>query len=328
MTKIKFILIGLMLTLNMIVLGQEKQYPTYKPIVKVFGNYHFGLNDYSEDNGFEIKRAYLGYDVKMSDYFSFKTNIDVGNPKNGSSYELTAFLKTAELNFKKNNLKIKAGLIGLKQFKVQEKKWGYRYVYKSFQDEHKFGSSADFGAMLEYTLFNGFSLDATVRNGEGYKKLQSDNTYNGAVGFTYNFIESFTLRSSYEYSKKSIAQTVYSGFIGYEFNKKLLFGLEYNYMENVDYIQDHNLNGLSTYLTYVLNEKFQVFGRYDKLSSNTLKSEIDAWNISDNGEAIIGGLQYKLEKNIKVAANVQYWAPEQSGLNNLMYMYINLEYKL
>ena len=48
-------------------------------------------------------------------------------------------------------------MIGNKQFKYQEKVWGYRYVYKTFQDENKFGSSADIGANGEFKLSNNLS---------------------------------------------------------------------------------------------------------------------------------------------------------------------------
>lgn len=31
---------------------------------------------------------------------------------------------------------------------------------------------------------------------------------------------------------------------------------------------DHDLSGVSIYSTYVINDKFEIFGRYDKLESN------------------------------------------------------------
>ena len=196
--------------------------PTIKPFVKIFGNYHFGLNEFSDKNAFEIKRAYLGFAVKLSDNLSIKTNIDVGNPKNGSSYESTAYLKNAALNYKKGKLSVDFGLIGLKEFKLQEKTWRHRYVFKSFQDEHGFSHSADLGLSAEYKIIDNFSLDATIRNGEGYKKSQSDNTYRGSLGLTYYITDDLFVRGVYDISVKLLTQSVISGFVGYHFMDVLL----------------------------------------------------------------------------------------------------------
>lgn len=331
MKKIKILIFGLFVIYSIKVWAEDNNindgFPKSKPIVKVFANYHFGLNEYSESNAFDITRAYLGYDIKMSEKYSFTTNLDIGNPDNGSNYSYTAYLKTAELKYHNDKLTIHAGLIGLKQFKEQEKNWGYRYIYKSFQDKYKFGTSADQGIMLEYEINDHLLVDATVRNGEGYKSKQTDNTYNGALGLTFKFGTGFKARGYYEYASKAESQSVISGFLGYTNDELLNFGVEYNYMQNHSFIKDENLKGLSVYATYFINDKYAAFGRYDKLSSNTLKGDQDAWNINNNGAAYIAGLQYKILDNIKIAANIQMWAPDKTDLENEMYMYINLEYK-
>jgi len=332
MKKILILGIGMYFLMSSVGIATEndtlKPYPIYKPIVKVFANYHFGLNDYSTENAFQLTRAYLGYDVKISDNFSFKTNIDVGMPTSDSKYDYVAFLKTASLQYHKGKLKINTGLISLKQFKLQEKTWGHRYIYKSFQDEHKFGSAADLGVMFEYSIVNGLVIDATIRNGEGYKKIQSDQTFNGALGLTYHVWENLVLRGYYEYSEKSINQSVFSGFIGYQAKKLINIGIEYNYVQNNSYVIDQDLTGYSAYMTFILNHKFQLFGRYDNLKSNKQKDEIVSWNESKDGEAIIAGVQYKLEKNIKISTNLQYWAPDKNGSNKEVYTFLSLEYKL
>ncbi|MBI9052852.1 MAG: hypothetical protein JEY96_03490 [Bacteroidales bacterium] len=328
--KILFTVYLLILTATMFANDSDSVdiYPKTKPIIKVFGNYHFGLNDYSTVNAFELTRAYLGYDVKVSENISFKTNIDMGRPTSDSKYDYVAYLKTAALKYHKGKIQINAGLIGLKQFKLQEKIWGHRYVYKSLQDEHKFGHSADLGVMLEYKLIDGLFIDATIRNGEGYKKLQSDETFNGALGITYHVWKNIVVRGSYEHSEKSINQSVYSGLIGFQMKDVILMGVEYNYMQNSSYIKNHNLTGYSAYLTFIMNDKFQLFGRYDNLKSNKINDEIISWNESNDGEAIIAGVQYKLEKNLKVSTNLQYWAPDKNSLNKEVYAFISLEYKL
>ncbi|NOQ23861.1 MAG: hypothetical protein GQ564_00735 [Bacteroidales bacterium] len=328
-TKNLILGIFFVLCFRIISMGQEvsEEYPKAKPIVKVYANYHFGLNNYTTKNAFDLTRAYLGYNIKMSEHFSFKTNLDIGKPTSDSKYDYVAYLKTAELKYHKNKITVHAGLIGLKQFKLQEKNWGYRYIYKSFQDEHKYGPSADQGIMIEYQLADNLLIDATLRNGEGYKKKQSDNTYNGALGLTYNIGDNFTLRGYYEYAEKAVSQSVFSSYAGYHVKDLLNLGVEYNYMQNSSFIKDQNLMGYSAYMTYILNEKYQLFGRYDNVSSNKLADDLVEWNQAKDGEAIIAGLQYKLEKNIKISTNLQYWSSNEPGSENEIFMYVNLEYK-
>ena len=57
---------------------------------------------------------------------------------------------------KQGNIKTWFGLFDMLQFKVQEKFWGYRYLYKSYMDEYRFGSSADLGTGIQYTPFKDF----------------------------------------------------------------------------------------------------------------------------------------------------------------------------
>lgn len=43
---------------------------------------------------------------------------------------------------------------------------------KSFQDEYKYGSSADLGFSVKYNFHSMLATDFIIVNGEGYKKVQ------------------------------------------------------------------------------------------------------------------------------------------------------------
>ena len=45
---------------------------------------------------------------------------------------------------------------------------------KAFQDEYKFGASADLGFNSEFTISPKFKMNVFFLNGEGYKSLQDD----------------------------------------------------------------------------------------------------------------------------------------------------------
>lgn len=85
-------------------------------------------------------------------------------------------------------------------------------------------------------------------------------------------------------------------FVGYVFNIKFRIGFEYNAMyDGKKYSNaalDHNLDGFSIYSTYVINDKFEIFGRYDKLESNKVGTATSCWNASKDGSAILAGIQY------------------------------------
>src|SRR3972149_5260702 len=153
--------------------GQDEFKPPGGPFVKIFADYHANS---SQETGFEITRAYFGYSYKMSPDLSGNLTLDVGNPEidiNDSttvntSFQQTVFLKNAMISHKRGKVSLDFGLIGLKQFNIQEKFWGRRYIRKSFQDEYKLGSSADLGASITYSPMEILSMDYTIMNGEGY----------------------------------------------------------------------------------------------------------------------------------------------------------------
>ena len=71
---------------------------------------------------------------------------------------------------------------------------------------------------------------------------------------------------------------------------------------------------------------FQVFARYDFLVSNTLPEETAPWNLSEDGSAIITGIQYQPVKHIKTSINYQDWYPYAGNLENKSYIYFNVEF--
>ena len=299
--------------------------PHGKPIIKIFSNFHTSLTEGTESSAFEIKRAYFGYSYQLNKEFSVKIKLDISNQGNGSQY---TYFKNAALKYSKGKLSLNFGLIDLLQFKVQEKFWGYRYIYKSFQDEHKFGSSADIGANIIYKFNNKISADFTIMNGEGYKKLQSDDTYKGALGITYKPIRNLSTRIYYDYTKKNIAQSTFSTFAGYKFLKRYSIGFEFNYKSNYQFQEKKNMKGVSTYASYEINKKFQLFGRYDYLSSNKITNEKDPWNLENDGSTIIAGIQFTPIKQVKIALNYQDWIPYANNMSNESYVFINFEYKI
>ena len=308
--------------------GQEEKKKfqiTGKPIVTVFANYPAGLGDANKESGFALDRAYLGYQFSLTEKLSGKVVFDMGSTKvDGADLERVAYIKNAMLSWKTGDFTLDFGLIGLEQFNVQEKFWGYRYIMKSFQDEYKFGSSADMGILGRYKFTKWLSADITISNGEGYKKLNGDNKYRYAIGATLFPVKGLTIRAYYDLASKSSDadglkdQQNLAFFAGYK-HKLFSLGGEYNQMFNTKSKEDKDQNGFSVYSTVKLAEKFDAFGRYDNLASK------DDWSSAD-GQRVLIGIQYSPIKQLKIAPNFSTWNPRDGKSSS--FAYLNIEFKL
>jgi len=316
--------------------------PSGKFSAKVFWNYHYDMTvGATKTSAFEINRSYLGYKYAFSKNISAKITLDVGKNDAGSAY--TAYLKAAQLDWKvASGLKLSFGLIGLKQFNDQEHFWGYRYMYKSFMDEHGFGSSADLGVNAEIKLAKKVKVNLLVINGEGYKKIQDVNgLHRVGANIVAEPAKGLILKAYYDYmpnkytnNNNVITDTAsisnLSFFAGYKLNHTFRIGAEYNVLYNgakyTSPAQDHNQAGFSIYSTYAFSKKFEIFARYDQLASNTLQGQLSEWNYSKDGSLILAGIQYSPVKGVKTALNFRTWSYKDPAKNNNSLIYVNFEY--
>ena len=308
--------------------------PNGKAHFKVFWNYHADFSENaSKTSAFEIKRSYFGYKYNFSEEISTKITFDVGSNDAGSAY--TAYLKIAQLDWKIDPaVKLSMGLIGNKQFKEQEDNWGYRYMFKSFMDENKFGSSADLGINAEFKISDNLLANFLIFNGEGYKEVQdSDGNQRFGGSLVYMPIKGLTTKiyadSHATKDSDPITNLVFS--VGYD-SDKFRLGAEYNQMKNgksfSSAAEDHDLDGLSFYSTYIINSKVQFFARFDQLSSNTLSGESEVWNSAKDGNQTVAGVQFAPVKGVKFALNYQGFSFDSANLDNESLLYINVEFKL
>lgn len=303
-----------------------------KPTFKIFSNYHSTISDGEAFNEFEITRAYLGYQHTFSPNWSGKLILDVGNPDDGGDFEMTAYVKNALMSYKKDALAVNFGLISTTAFKVQEKFWGYRYLLKSFQDNYKYGSSADLGVSAAYKFSEVISADLIVVNGEGYKELESDSIFSVGVGVTLKPLKGLTLRGYYESATGEsdymdddgddvslVKHNTLALFLGYA-GDKLSVAAEYNKQNNNKKSEGNDLTGYSFYSTYKLNSS-KLFARYDILESK------NDWNLSKDGNLFVLGAEFNPVKGIKITPNYRYYSPADSDAAVINYMYVNCEIK-
>ena len=314
--------------------SQEEFQQNGSPHFKIFWNYH---NDFtkniSKKSAFELKRVYLGYKHNFSENISTKVTYDIGSNTGGSEY--TAYVKIAQLDWKLNpKLKLSMGLIGNKQFNDQEKLWGYRYTYKGFLNEFKFGASADLGINSEFIINPKLKVNLFVFNGEGYKALQDDDG-NQRVGTSFiysisNKIFGKIYLDSHP-SKDAKAITNRSIFLGYN-NSDIKLGVEYGKIKNGRTYKNaedgHNRDGYSVFAIKSLKNNFEIYARYDSISSNILSGQTIPWNNNNDGSLLIFGTQYQAVQGIKFNLNYRLFNYSNSIINNKSAVFLNAEFKI
>ena len=226
------------------------------------------------------------------------------------------------------------GLIGNKQFNDQESLWGYRYAQKGILNEFKFGPSADLGINSEFTINPKFKINLFILNGEGYKSLQDNNGHQKmGTSFIYNFSEKFTgkiyIDSQRSENTKSIKNN--SIFLGYN-NSDFRGGVEYGKIKNARTYKnaedDHNRDGFSVFGSKKLSKNYELFARYDQISSNILSGESKSWNYNNDGSLVMFGTQYQATKGVKFNLNYKLFNYNNSLINNKSILTFNAEFKI
>ncbi len=304
---------------------KEQQEPKGKAIINIFTNLHSGFGSKNDQRGFELERSYLGYQYALPNGLEFKAVMDIGQSDDVNDYERIAYIKNAQVTWKHKGLTLNGGLIGTTQFKTQEFFWGKRYVMKSFQDEYKFGSSADMGISAAYKFTPWFAADVIIANGEGYKKLQVNDGLLYGAGVTFAPLKGLTLRAYASYNEGATDElediTNVNVFAGYA-NDVFSLGGEYNYLTNAKNIKNHNQNGYSAYTTIKLNKNIGIFGRWDYLTSK------NDWNKEKDGMAGLIGAEFKFGKYIKLSPNFRMWSPDADDAKKSYYAYINCSFSI
>ena len=320
--KKNVILAGLLACIGITAQAQDAKTdePKGKAIVQVFGNFHTGFGAENDDRGFELERSYLGYEYKLNKNLTVKGVMDIGKSSDVSDYHRMAYIKNAMISWKTGNLTLNGGLISTTQFNFQEKFWGYRYIMKSFQDQYKFGSSADLGISATYKFADWLSADAIIVNGEGYKKVQKNDGLNYGLGTTLTPAKGLQIRlygglnESGEQGKENIVNM--AAFVGYK-SDKFTIGAEYNKMWNASYQEGQDQSGYSVFASAKLDKKIEVYARFDDLCSK------DDWNKAKDEQAAILGAQFKLGKYVKMAPNFRMSMPKADGADNRYSAYIS-----
>jgi hypothetical protein len=327
--KKTLILLALLAILRPVSLLAQEDYPSGTPIGRIFADYKFSLDKDQKFSGFDVKRAWLGYKYSFDEHFSAQIIVDIGEPISTDDFSVKryAHFRNALLAYKSGGLTISGGILDIPGASIENKLWGKRYLARPFMLQYKFASIADVGIVIDYKISDFISLDAAVLNGEGYTKIESDNSQLFTFGATFYPVKGLLLRAYADtYRREDVSRNTFSTTAGYQHEKfSLAFG--YNYKTAFDWTEGNNSGGFTTFGSVNVSPKIDLFGRYDKITSTIPDGETDPWNYSKDGSLIICGIQYKYVKNIKLSINYQGWNPDDRATEGWDYLQLNAEFR-
>ena len=301
----------------------EQTFPiTGKPILTVFTNYKAGLGNVNNVSGFNLDRAFVGYEGFFAKGISAKVvmNVETQSDDNGNT-KFNGYLKNAQVDWRGYGFFVSAGLVNLKQFSEQENFWGHRYVFKSFQEEYGIAFCEDIGVVAGYEFSPVISADIAFTNGEGRKFKNMDNRYKYGAGITLKPLKGLILRlygDIYDIPKylednmvKRDKQYSIASFAGYA-NKYFSIGAEYNRVFNYKFDSKQDANGYSAYTTINITPKMHIYGRFDYFdTAGNMKYD-------NEGHAIICGFEYSPIRQIRISPNYQSWKSSKGKRENFL----------
>ena len=295
-----------------------------------------GNNDFTE---FELDRAYLGLKAKFGDQWTARITGDVTRfeqteveplyDDNGDLVDVdvsektgpyTYYVKYAYANYQPfNAFGIRLGAMPTPFIDRYEDAWGYRFVEKTPSDRVKWDSSSDLGAgILGEFPGNYGSYIVMVRNGEGYKKPETDSGKAAHARLLVRPLQineatkDLQLTGAYRYERveredPEVTSHMINALLSYKymFTERwgINFGAGYDHLvtetdiEGEDAITGQIIHGYGVfYMPYSL----ALFGRVDMVDPD-LNNDKDTHGYQDEHTYILGGISVEPVNNIAFA---------------------------
>lgn len=299
----------------------------------VFGDYFFKVSGDSTGSstqyspytksyqGFEIRRAYLGYDYTFNEKFSSQILLE-GNDKILTNTRLGLFIKTAFVEWKAfDKVSFAIGLVPTPTWSwaLNEKAWNYRSIEKTIIDMRGLGSASDLGvsARGKFDKAGNYGFGLMIGNGNGQKpEFNKFKKYYGTLFAKPVKGLQLEVYGDYEPAADDKNKTTLKGFVGYTYDK-FNFGVEV-FQQTQKNAGGKDIDavpfGISGFVCGNLLGKenkpvLNVFGRYDLYNPD---SKNDSTGYKES--FITVGLDYMPIENVHFMPNV--WVNSYSAKNS------------
>ncbi len=309
----------------------------HKVWANIFASYFTTIKGENKPlSAFEMPTALLGYSTSFGSKFkgtliydvtrttnAIKITDDLGNTYNvtyneGSRY--TAYLKMAEITYSPLNfMDVRFGqLLNSQYLTMQDKFWGYRYVYFTYQEVHRYGNPADFGAQIDLKYRNYLLTQFSITNGDGpFKHQDEEAKFLYAANIEYYPVKGAILKVYADYAPfadtVSVARdrSALSLFAGYR-TSKFRVASEYNRVFNYGFRENNSYWGISSFFSYSFSSIVDVLIRYDYINRSM------PLNLSKT-HLLIYGIQLQPIKSFNISVNLR----NLIGGSNKTMIYVN-----
>jgi hypothetical protein len=279
------------------------------------------LNGNKNFNGFELRRAYLTYDYKLSDQFSSRFRLEADSKALTQNNRIGVFVKDANIIWK-NYLSGHDLILGIQPppaFEVSEAFYGFRSLEKTIMDLRGVVSSRDFGLAAKGIITDNINYWILAANNSGtspetdnYKRVYAHLSFTPVEKLTatiygdIKFRDQISNPSGTTMLNNNVATTAL--FIGLSDSKNYSLGTEafLQITENglirtptENGIEDLNTLGISVFSWLKLMDKLTATLRYD-LYDPKFNNELE----NDRRNLIIAGLSYRPVDRVSIIPNI------------------------
>ncbi len=301
--------------------------PNGKVFGEVFGDYYCmikgdtlenGVGGFNKnkkgDNGFTIRRFYLGYKYNFSKKFTAKLMFEGNDANLLTNGKRSVNIKYAYINWKNifpgSNLMIGAQSTPTWS-RFTEKIWGYRSVEKSILDFWKQGLSNDLGVSLSGRLNNDETVRYNLMVGNGAAQKPEFDVFKKIYGSVnarlFNKRLLLEIYGDYEQQEFSEDKVTIKGFVGFQ-NDKLTVGIEPFITQQKQAVGENIQMIGSSFMARgtIINKKLFGFGKIDVFKNSNDTDEYLEFSVI--------GVDYQPIKGVHIMPNI--WFTNYNFFNN------------
>ncbi len=271
---------------------------------------------------FQFRRIYFTYDYELAEQFTTRFRLEVDQGANTSNGKIGSFVKDAYLKWKNifSGSDLIIGIQPTPSYDVSEAVWGYRSLEKTIMDLRGIVPSRDQGVSLKGKLVGNGSVNywlmfannsANSPETDKYKRYYAHVQVKPLTGLqatlNVDYRAAADIRNRYTNTSVNNDILTSSLFASYGETGKYSIAVEgflmstSNGYDNGSSLASKSALGISVYGSLNLSSDFVLVGRYDHYDPNT-----DGNSVGDVRNYIIGGLDWKVAKNVSIIPNILY----------------------
>ncbi|MFQ5550636.1 MAG: hypothetical protein ACE5FJ_05315 [Gemmatimonadales bacterium] len=267
--------------------------------------------DIENANGAWLRRAYLTFNARVAESTDVRLRFEAASPGDfTTSAKISPFVKDAWIRWRFPNNSVYVGLSSSPTWDLPEGVWGYRHVEKTALDLFKFGSSRDFGVALKGQTESGLlRYHFMVGNGSGTKSETNEGKkFMGAV--SVHTEQGFIAQAYADFDDRpgGTDRFTLKGFAAWQSEAATIGAMLTRQHRQVELGPDLDLELLSVFGTYRVNDRVALLGRYDRgLDPMPGATGISYLVLDDTADPnlILAGVDLTVDGNFHLIPNIE-----------------------